>query len=203
MLKNINWEKVNGLLPAIIQSTYDQSVLMLGYMNPEALQLTQDSEIVHFYSRTKQRIWKKGEISGNILKVVSMHIDCDSDTLLIIASPKNHVCHNGFSNCFSIETTSPNWLLSLEKIIEDRIQNGEQYSYVKTLASNGIKHAAQKVAEEGVEVAIASIQKDQLAITEESADLLFHLLVNLKIHNLNLSQVISCLQKRNANKTRG
>lgn len=201
MLKKINWKKVAGLLPTIIQSSVDQSVLMLGYMNSEALRLTKKSGIVHFYSRTKQRIWKKGEKSGNILKIVSMHLDCDEDALLIIATPKNYTCHQGCHNCFGTEST--NWLFFLENIVEKRMQNGEKSSYVKSLTDKGIISIAKKVAEEGVEVAIASTQQDKTAVVEETADLLFHLLVNLKIHKLHLAQIISCLQKRHITKTRG
>ena len=203
MLKKIDWKKVAGLLPTIIQSSVNQSVLMLGYMNSEALRLTKKSGMVHFYSRTKQRVWKKGEKSGNILEVASMHLDCDGDAMLIIATPKNCICHKGYYSCFGTEKVSTNWLFLLEKIVGERMQHGKKSSYVKSLTDKGIINVAQKVAEEGVEVAIASTQKDKTAVVEETADLLFHLLVNLKIHKLNFSQVISCLQKRHINKIRG
>lgn len=196
MLEDINWEKVNGLLPAIIQSSIDQSILMLGYMSPEALELTKKSGIVHFYSRTKKRIWKKGEESGNILTMNNMHLDCDGDALVVVVTPKNNVCHKGSDNCFGMKISPINWLVYLETIVAERIKNGCKNSYIRSLVEKGLNSVAQKVGEEGVEVAIASVQKNTTEIVSESADLFFHLLLNLKAHKLDFSQVIFCLQQR-------
>lgn len=203
MLEKIDWKKVNGLLPAIIQSSEDHSVLMLGYMNEEALQLTQELEQVCFYSRTKKRIWRKGESSGNVLKLVEMHLDCDGDTLLVRATPTGPVCHTGATNCFACENLSPHFLSTLESVIKSRIQNGHNESYTHSLAKSGAARVAQKVGEEAVEAAIASVSGNREEVIEESADLLFHMIVNLKVQGLHLSDVLTCLQKRHSDKVRG
>lgn len=203
MLKNIDWKKVDRLLPAIIQSSEDHSVLMLGYMNEEALQLTLKLGEICFYSRTKKRIWRKGESSGNVLKLVEMHLDCDGDAILVLASPTGPVCHKGSDNCFEYETCPPHFLRTLEQEIEDRIQGGNKESYTHSLVQKGASRVVQKVGEEAVEVVIASVSGTREEVVEETADLLFHIMVNLQVQRLRLSDVIACLQKRNLKKVRG
>jgi len=193
MLENIDWEKVEGLLPAIVQSSKDHSILMLGYMNEEALKLTQKLGEVHFYSRTKKRTWKKGETSGNVLKLDEIHLDCDGDAILILATPTGPICHKGSENCFKYKNFSPHFLDTLDRVIEDRIQNGHRESYTHSLVQQGTTKVTQKVIEEALEVAMARTQKE---VIEESADLLFHMMVNLRSQGLKLKEVIACLQKR-------
>lgn len=187
----VNWDKVNGLLPAIIQSSEDHTVLMLGYMNREALIQTLREGVVCFFSRTKERLWIKGEISGNILKVISLSLDCDGDTLLIKALPAGPVCHTGTPTCFD-----HSFYKKLEAIIDARKKANAEGSYVAQLMRQGGARIAQKVGEEGVEVALASVQQNKEKILEESADLFFHLLVNLNYHELTFEQVEKVLEKR-------
>ena len=194
----INWEKVQNLVPAIIQHHTNKEVLMLGFMTPEALELTKNTGLVHFFSRTKNRIWKKGEDSGNTISVISIETDCDNDTLLIQANPKSVVCHKGDDTCFgnfSKQQKSMVFLDELEKIIKTRITNGKNESYVASLFASGINRIAQKVGEEAVEVVIATLGEED-KLKDEASDLLFHLMILLKAKELSLSDIILNLKTR-------
>lgn len=189
----IDWQK--GLIPAIIQHHENGSVLMLGFMNTEAFELTQSTKFVHFFSRSKDRIWMKGETSGNTLKITEITTDCDHDTILIKAKPSGPVCHTGSDTCFG-EYKHFSFLNKLEDIIKTRISGSNEQSYVKKLVDSGINRIAQKVGEEGVEVVIASIGEEEKLI-DESADLLFHLMILLQTKGLSIQDVISRLKQRN------
>lgn len=196
-MNEINWQKVDGLLPVIVQDSDTLQVLMLGYMNEEALQKTQATRQVTFYSRTKQRLWTKGETSGNVLQLVDMHLDCDQDTLLVYAQPIGPTCHLGTNTCFGEHSRPDVHVLGqLRKVIEDRYQNPTPNSYTASLFDAGVARMAQKVGEEGVEVALAAATNDLKGLTGEAADLLFHLLVLLRGVNLPLQEVLVELQKR-------
>lgn len=194
MIEKINWTKCNNLIPAIIQNAKTFDVLMLGFMNIEALELTQETKIVHFWSRTKNRIWMKGEESGNILNVINIQLDCDNDSLLILVDPIGNTCHNGTRSCFNYKA---NFLTELEEIVENRIKNSKNDSYVSKLSQSGINKVVQKVGEEAVEVVIAALNQTNEALIEESADLLFHLIITLKMKKLELNDIVDLLKKRN------
>jgi phosphoribosyl-ATP pyrophosphohydrolase/phosphoribosyl-AMP cyclohydrolase len=188
----IDWQK--GLIPAIIQHHENGNVLMLGFMNKESLDLTQSTKFVHFFSRSKNRIWMKGETSGNALQITQITTDCDHDTILIKAKPSGPVCHTGSDTCFG-EYKHFSFLNELEEIIKTRISGNNKQSYVKKLTDSGINRVAQKVGEEGVEVVIASIGGEEKL--DESADLLFHLMILLQTKSLSIKDVILRLQERN------
>ena len=194
MIEKIDWSKCNNLIPAIIQDAKTLEVLMLGFMNKEAFKFTQEINKVHFWSRTKNRIWMKGEESGNILNVIDIKLDCDEDSLLILVEPVGNTCHNGTKSCFNVRT---NFLAELEEIIEDRIKNPKDNSYASKLSQNGINKVAQKVGEEATEVVIAALSETNEQLTGESADLLFHLIMTLKMRRLGLNDVIELLKQRN------
>lgn len=191
----IDFSKTNGLVPAIIQDSKTRQVLMLGYMNEEALQKTQRDNIVTFFSRSKNRLWTKGETSGNYLKVVSITKDCDQDTLLIQVNPSGPTCHNGTTSCFADETPLP-FLNQLEQVIEDRIANQNENSYVASLFQKGINKIAQKVGEEAVELVIEAKDNNPDLFLNEAADLLFHYLLLLKAKGFGLADVESILKSR-------
>ena len=193
-LANIDWDKVNGLVPAIVQDFKSYQVLMLGYMNKEALENTVKTNFVHFYSRTKKRLWKKGETSGNVLLLNGIQLDCDRDALLIKASNEGPTCHLGQYSCFDEEEFN---ISKLEKIIESRLDNPSEESYTSSLFNKGIKEIAKKVTEEAGEVSISAVSNDGRVI-EESADLLFHLLVLLKNKNIGFENIIGELEKRSS-----
>lgn len=188
----------DGLVPAIIQDFNTHKVLMLGFMNEEALQKTEQTGKVTFYSRSKKRLWTKGEESGNFLELKSIAEDCDKDTLLIKAHPTGPVCHTGADTCWSERNHSDDFLFYLEDIIRLRKQAPPEDSYVAKLFSKGINKIAQKVGEEAVELVIESKDNDSQLFLNEAADLLFHylLLINAKGHNL--QDVIHILQKRHS-----
>ena len=194
---NINFSKSpNGLVPAIIQDNITSKVLMLGYMNQEAIDKTIETGLVTFFSRSKNRLWTKGEESGNFLHFISVSVDCDEDSLLIKANPKGPVCHTGADTCWNELNTSDNFLLDLEKIIESRKLGNDVKSYVKSLFNKGINSIAQKVGEEAVELVIEAKDNDDDKFINEAADLIFHFLILLNIKNFTLQQVIDVLQKR-------
>ncbi|MBO6730261.1 MAG: bifunctional phosphoribosyl-AMP cyclohydrolase/phosphoribosyl-ATP diphosphatase HisIE [Maricaulis sp.] len=197
--ENLNWEKVDGLIPAIIQDVATRQVLMLGYMNAEAVALTQETGKVHFYSRTKQRIWKKGETSGNTFKLVQMAPDCDGDTLLVEVRPKGPACHTGTVTCFG-DDPAPGlgFLAHLRAIIKKRRKEKPKNSYVGDLLARAPKKPAQKVGEEGVEVAMAAVSEGKSELAGEAADLIFHLMVLLESRDLSLDDVVAVLRKRHA-----
>lgn len=194
----LDFSKNNGLIPTIIQDYQTQQVLMLGYMNEEALQKTLKENIVTFFSRSKNRLWTKGETSGNYLKVVSIKEDCDHDTLLIKVIPSGPTCHNGTTSCFADETPLP-FLNQLEQVIEDRIANQNANSYVASLLQKGINKIAQKVGEEAVELVIESKDNNPDLFLNEAADLLFHYLLLLKAKGFGLTDVETILKSRMKN----
>ncbi|WP_411895083.1 bifunctional phosphoribosyl-AMP cyclohydrolase/phosphoribosyl-ATP diphosphatase HisIE [Winogradskyella sp. A2] len=196
---NVDFNKSpDGLVPAIIQDAITQKVLMLGYMNSEALQQTIESKSVTFYSRTKQRLWTKGEESGNVLNLVDIKLDCDSDSLLITVNPKGPTCHKGTDTCWN-ETNEQSFgfISKLEDTITSRIENADsQKSYVASLFAKGINKVAQKVGEEAVEVVIEAKDNNDGLFLEESADLLFHYLMLLQAKGYKLENVVEVLRGR-------
>ena len=206
-IDSIAWDKSAGLVPAIVQDAQTGAVLMLGYMNREALRLTLERSRVVFFSRSKQRLWEKGETSGNTLQLVDVRIDCDNDTLLISALPTGPVCHNGTATCFGDEPVSEveqlAFLAALERVVAARIAESPEGSYTARLYAQGVKRIAQKVGEEGLEVALAGVGENDSQLLGESADLLYHLLVLLKVRGLSLQQVVGELRKRHATRTAG
>lgn len=194
---NLDFSKnKDGLVPAVIQDNNTNKVLMLGYLNNESLRLTLRTNVVHFYSRTKQRIWKKGEESGNELNVVSLKEDCDLDTLLIKVNPGGPVCHKGDDTCFKEINMSNNFIDILENIIEDRKNNLDKSSYISNLFNMGTNKIAQKLGEEAVEMVIESKDSNPKLFLEESADLLFHYLILLQNKGFKLEDVVNVLKKR-------
>ena len=196
---NVDFEKnSDGLVPAIIQDALTSKVLMLGYMNDAALQKTIETKLVTFFSRTKQRLWTKGEESGNVLNLVDIKLDCDSDSLLIKVIPKGPTCHKGSDTCWNetnIETFG--FITHLEDTIESRIKTADsEHSYVASLFAKGINKLAQKVGEEAVEVVIEAKDNNDELFLEESADLLFHYLMLLQAKGFRINDVVSILQKR-------
>ena len=195
---NLDFNKnKDGLVPAIVQDDSTHKVLMLGYLSKESLSLTLSTDVVHFYSRTKQRIWKKGEESGNELKVVSLKEDCDNDTVLIKVNPVGPVCHKGDDTCFKEKNKSTDFIEKLESIIEDRKINPSDSSYVSSLFKKGTNKIAQKVGEEAVELVIESKDNNDDLFLNESADLLFHYLILLQNKGFKINDVINVLKNRN------
>ena len=193
----INFDKNSvGLVPAIIQDVETKNVLMLGYMNKEALDLTLESKKVHFFSRSKNRIWMKGEESGNFLNLISLKPDCDNDSILIKAKPQGPTCHKGDDTCWG-EENDQNFIYMLEKIIEDRIANPSTNSYISNLFEKGIDKIAQKLGEEATELIIASKNENENELIYESADLLFHFLLLIKKKNLKFEDIVKELERRN------
>ena len=193
-LQALDWAKGDGLLPAIVQDANNLRVLMLGYMNAEALAATQSSGHVTFYSRSKQRLWKKGETSGHVLELVSLQADCDNDTLLVLARPQGPTCHLQRDSCFASAPSS--FIADLDALVAQRERERPVGSYTTKLFDEGIRRIAQKVGEEGVETALAAVVQDDAAVLGESADLVFHLLVLLRARGLSLQDVSSLLQDR-------
>jgi phosphoribosyl-AMP cyclohydrolase / phosphoribosyl-ATP pyrophosphohydrolase len=193
----LDWAKGDGLLPAIVQHAGDGRVLMLGYMNQAALDKTLDCGLVTFYSRSRQRLWTKGETSGNGLVLESLATDCDHDTILVQARPQGPTCHLDTATCFGDDPgPAIGFLDRLEQTIISRAEGGDQSSYTARLLNEGIERCAQKVGEEGVEVALAAVSGDREKLNGEAADLLYHLLVCLKAAGSDLNQVIAELQAR-------
>lgn len=197
---NIDFAKNNGLAPAIVQDISTGKVLMLGYMNEESLAITQQKGLVTFYSRSKKRIWTKGEESGNYLTVKEVLLDCDNDTLLIKAQPKGPVCHTGSDTCWKEENKTSDFIRELESIIESRKNSRDQNSYVASLFNKGINKIAQKVGEEAVEVVIEAKDSNAELFLNESADLLFHYLILLQAKGFKMEDVLAVLKQRNQKK---
>ena len=191
----LNWDKVNGLMPAIIHDANSLQVLMLGYMNAEALELTQQLGFVTFFSRTQQKLWTKGETSGNKLTVVNINHDCDNDTLLITALNDGPTCHLGRDSCFIESPRTTNFITKLEAVIDRSFIDKKADSYTYSLFLDGIKEMAKKVTEEAGEVAISAVTDDG-RVKEESADLIYHLLVMLRKMDVSFSEVIDVLETR-------
>ena len=192
---NIDFEKDNGLIPAIIQHAHSGEVLMLGYMNSEAFQKSKDSGKVTFFSRSKQRLWTKGETSGNYLEIMDMQVDCDKDTLLIQAIPSGPVCHKGTDTCFNL-STNKGFVGQLDQTIQAYKQNPEEASYTSSLFAEGIDRISQKVGEEAVELVIASKNEDKKRVISEGADLIYHTLVLLAEKNLSWEDIENELAQR-------
>ncbi|WP_260031598.1 bifunctional phosphoribosyl-AMP cyclohydrolase/phosphoribosyl-ATP diphosphatase HisIE [Sphingobacterium daejeonense] len=191
----IDFNKGDGLVPVVIQDYQTLEVLMLGYMNAEAWEKTQAEQKVTFFSRSKNRLWTKGEESGNFLNVVDTAIDCDQDTLLIKVDPVGPTCHTGSRSCFKTEFNQ-NFLLQLERIVQHRIDFPSDESYVNRLRSRGINKIAQKVGEEAVETVIAALTETDQDFINESSDLLFHLIVLLKEKGMSLETIAKNLEGR-------
>jgi phosphoribosyl-ATP pyrophosphohydrolase/phosphoribosyl-AMP cyclohydrolase len=216
LAERLDWQKGAGLVPAIVQHAVSGAVLMLGYMNREALAATLTRGRAVFFSRTRQRLWEKGETSGHVLEVQAVRMDCDADTLLLSALPHGPVCHNGTASCFGDEPLSASeplaFLATLQRIIGERIDAAAaapagtsapaSSSYTARLFASGLRRMAQKVGEEGLEVALAGIAQEDTELIGECADLLFHLLVLLRARSLDLPTVIGELQRRHAAATR-
>lgn len=197
----LDFNKGNGLIPAVVQDAQTNKVLMLGYMNAEAWQKTQAEKIVTFYSRSKERLWTKGETSGNFLHVVETLVDCDNDTILIRANPVGAVCHTGADTCFQ-EQNAPDFLTYLEKVILEAKEHPREGSYTASLFAKGINKIAQKVGEEAVEVVIESKDSNDELFLGESADLLYHYLVLLRAKGFALKDVINVLKTRHKGSTK-
>ena len=193
------WEKMDGLLPAAVQDAATGQVLMLGYMNRVALAATLSSGKVTFYSRSKQRLWQKGETSGNVLRLVSIAPDCDNDALLVRADPAGPTCHTGATSCFGGDGPGgPGWLAELSRIVAARAASGDEASYTARLLAEGPARIAQKVGEEGVEVALAAVTRDAAGTAEETADLLYHLTVLMQAKGFGWEEVVQVLRTRHA-----
>ena len=186
----------SGIVPAIIQDAASGVVLMLGYMNEEAFSKTTESGLVTFFSRSKNRLWVKGETSKNYLHVIDIKLDCDFDTILIKAKPDGNVCHTGAATCFDEENRNPHFLNTLEKIIEERKNNPTEKSYTSSLFKSGINRIAQKVGEEAIEIVIEAKDNNDELFLNEGADLIFHFLVLLQAKNKSLDDVMKVLEKR-------
>ena len=201
---SLDWDKGNGLLPAIVQHARTGKVLMLGYMNDAALRETLAGGRVMFYSRSRESLWLKGETSGNYLNVVDVSTDCDNDTILVLADPIGPTCHKGTESCFAeaAETDAQRlaFLALLENIIANRIADQPEGSYTAKLVAKGPSRIAQKVGEEGVETALAAVTRDDDGLVSECADLVYHLMVLLKSRELPLERVVAELRARHASK---
>jgi phosphoribosyl-ATP pyrophosphohydrolase/phosphoribosyl-AMP cyclohydrolase len=192
--ETLAWDKQDGLLPAVLQDADTRRVLMVGYMNREALQVTLDSGKVTFFSRSKQRLWTKGESSGNVLVMTAIEADCDRDTLLVQARPRGPTCHLGTTSCFP---SAPGDVLgALQALIRTRDAERPPGSYTTKLFESGIKRIAQKVGEEGLETALAAVVEDDAALLGEAADLLYHLVVLLQARGLSLADALKVLEQR-------
>lgn len=190
------WDKMDGLLPAAVQDAASGRLLMLGYMDRAALAATLDSGFATFFSRSRGRLWQKGETSGNRLAVREVYGDCDGDALLVLAEPEGPTCHEGTRSCFAGEPDGPGWLAELSRVVGERARSGPDTSYTRWLLKEGSERIAQKVGEEGVEVALAAVTRDTAGTAEEMADLLYHLTVLMEARGFGWTDVISVLRKR-------
>jgi phosphoribosyl-ATP pyrophosphohydrolase/phosphoribosyl-AMP cyclohydrolase len=197
-IHSLAWDKMEGLLPAAVQDRSTGRLLMLGYMNREALEVTLSSGLVTFFSRSKQRLWQKGESSGNVLRLGSVHEDCDGDALLVLADPEGPTCHLGTTSCFAAEPEGPAWLGELSRIVAERAASGDDSSYTRKLIDRGIERIAQKIGEEGVEIALAAVTRDANGCAEEIADLLYHLTVLMEVRDFGWGQVVRVLKSRHS-----
>ena len=196
LTEKLDWEKTDGMMPAIVQHAVSGEVLMLGYMNKDALAKTLETGKVTFFSRTKGRLWTKGETSGHFLNLVSISPDCDNDTLLVLVNPIGPTCHRGNSSCFAEASHEWLFLYQLEELIASRKDADPESSYTARLYASGTKRIAQKVGEEGVETALAATVRDREELKNEASDLVYHLMVLLQDWGLGLTEVITNLKKR-------
>lgn len=202
-LGGLAWEKMSGLLPAAVQDRSSGRLLMLGYMDRQALAATLRDGLATFFSRSRRRLWQKGETSGNRLRVTAVHEDCDSDSLLVIADAEGPTCHLGATGCFtSAVPEGPAWLARLSAIVAERAAGGASGSYTRRLLADGTLRIAQKVGEEGVELALAAVGRDTQDCVEEAADLLYHLAVLMEARGFGWDEVIAALRQRHQAKPR-
>lgn len=196
--EHIDWNRGDGLVPVIVQHAVTARVLMLGYMNREALATTQSSNLVTFYSRSRDCLWTKGETSGNRLELRTIEFDCDADTLLVQALPAGPTCHRQTSSCFDNDVEQPGFgfVGQLESVIQERKNTAPADSYTAELLSAGVQRVAQKIGEEGVEVALAAVQGNRQEIVSETADLIYHVLVLLAHQGLQIADVVQHLESR-------
>lgn len=193
-MDGLAWDKQDGLLPALVQDAVTLRVLMLGYMDRTALQASLSSGFVTFFSRSRQRLWRKGETSGNTLACVSITTDCDGDSLLVLARPAGPTCHRGTTSCFA--DAPGDVLAALDALVAERSRTRPPGSYTTRLLEDGVRAIAQKVGEEGVETALAAVAQDDAALAGEAADLLYHLLVLLRARGLSLDDAKNVLAAR-------
>jgi phosphoribosyl-ATP pyrophosphohydrolase/phosphoribosyl-AMP cyclohydrolase len=194
-LSKLDFEK-SPLIPAIVQDATTGQILMQGFMNKDAIAATFEKQLVTFYSRSKDRLWTKGEESNNVLRLVSAHTDCDKDSILVLAKPEGPTCHLGTQSCFGDAKPTISFLANLEQVIVSRKNDDPAQSYTASLFAKDISRSCQKVGEEGVEVALAAMKQDKEELVNESADLLYHLLVLLERSGTNLTEVVNCLENR-------
>lgn len=198
-IETLAWDKMDGLLPAAVQDAGTGRMLMLGYMNRAALEGTLADGLVTFWSRSKARLWTKGESSGNHLRLVAAYGDCDGDALLLLADPIGPTCHLGTDSCFAAApASSPGWLAELSRIVAARAESGDEASYTRRLLAGGPMRIAQKIGEEGVELALAGAASTPEECTSETADLLYHLCVLMESRGFGWSDVVALLQDRHA-----
>lgn len=192
-----DFDKSNGLVPVIVQDACTMQVLMLGYMNEEAYEMTRKTKLVTFYSRSRKELWLKGESSGNYLHVVDMVLDCDKDTVLVLVNPSGHTCHTGTKSCFA-DGTGKGYLYRLQQTISQRIEDNVEGSYTNTLFTKGVNKVAQKVGEEAVELIIEAKDDNIDLFKNEAADLLYHMLILFKTKKIQLEDVEEVLRNRMA-----
>jgi phosphoribosyl-AMP cyclohydrolase / phosphoribosyl-ATP pyrophosphohydrolase len=192
------WEIMGGLIPALVQDRVSGEVLMLAYVNPEALEATLGAGFATFFSRSKQRLWQKGETSGNRLKLHAIFTDCDGDALLLLVDPEGPVCHLGTRSCFEADVTGPGWLAQLSAIIAQRARSDDPSSYTRQLLAEGPERIGKKIGEEGVEVALAGVSPDVAGCVEEVADLVYHVGVLLEARGFGWDDVVAALKARHA-----
>lgn len=198
-ISSLDWDKMDGLIPAVVQDRISGRVLMVGYMNADALRTTIDGALVTFFSRSKKRLWQKGESSGNRLHMRAVYADCDNDSLLVIADADGPTCHTGTLSCFGEEALyGAAWLGHLSTIVRERAVGGDANSYTRKLLAQGPARIAQKVGEESVEVALAAVTSDAADCAEEAADLLYHLAVLMEAKGFGWSEVVDLLKARHS-----
>lgn len=197
-IDGLDWEKMAGLIPAIVQDRRTGEVLMVAYMDREALAATLGGSFATFYSRSKKRLWQKGETSGNRMKVVGVFTDCDCDALLVIADPEGPACHLGTRSCFAADIAGPGWLSRLSAIIAERARSDDGSSYTRRLLDGGPEKIGKKIGEEGVEVALAGATRDVGGCVEEVADLVYHVSVLMEARGFGWDEVVATLKARHA-----
>lgn len=201
-IEKLDFEKLNGLIPAIIIDSKTEQVLMLGFMNKESLQKTIDIKKVTFYSRTRNTLWTKGETSGNYLELVEMKPDCDNDTILVYANPTGNTCHTGDYSCFGIEKNNLSFLNQLFRLIKTRQKEMPEKSYTTKLFTEGTNRIIQKVGEEAIETVIAAKNRDKNEIVNEVSDLVYHLFVMLAEQEIEFGEIVSNLEERHSIKSK-
>lgn len=194
----LDWEKMDGLIPTVVQDPTTGEVLMVGYMNPDAIAATMASGLVTFFSRSKQRLWQKGETSGNPLALGAIFVDCDRDALLVLAEPQGPVCHTGTRSCFEAPLPACAWLGELSGIIAERANSGDSSSYTHRLIIEGPARVGQKIGEEGVELALAAVSRDVEGCVDEAADLIYHISVLMQVRGFGWADVVGQLRERHA-----